>query len=111
MNTTDRLNRLAKWRNVFTGWQLGTRAKGDPEGDAVSDHREVTLIMRAELNALVGLLIAKEVFTVEEWDDMVGLAADDLNDALAKRFPGFTASLTGITMTPEAFETTKGWKP
>ena len=39
-------NRLCKWRTVLTGWQLGTRAKGDPEGDAVRDHREVTLLLR-----------------------------------------------------------------
>ena len=36
-------NRLTKWRSVFAGWQLGTRAKGDPECDAVRDHREVTI--------------------------------------------------------------------
>lgn len=38
------LNRVTKWRSIFTGWQLGTRAKGDPEGDAVRDHRELSII-------------------------------------------------------------------
>lgn len=35
------LNRLAKWRQILTGW-LGTRFKGDPQGD-VRDHGEVTI--------------------------------------------------------------------
>jgi hypothetical protein len=39
------LNRLCKWRAIFAGWQLGTRAKGDPESDAVRDHREVTILI------------------------------------------------------------------
>mgnify|MGYP001587156880 CR=1 FL=1 len=43
----QKINRLTKWRTLFTGWQLGTRAKGDPEGDAVRDHREVTILLRA----------------------------------------------------------------
>src|SRR5205809_59165 len=46
------LNRLTKWRSVFAGWQLGTRPLGDPECDAVRDHREVTILMRAELTTI-----------------------------------------------------------
>ena len=57
------MNRLAKWRSVFAGWQLGTRQIGDPESDAVRDHREVTLLLRAEQSALVLLLIEKGIFT------------------------------------------------
>lgn len=54
-DTADALNRLAKWRTVFAGWQLGTRARGDPESDAVRDHREATIMLRAEVNALTAL--------------------------------------------------------
>lgn len=39
--TMNALNILTKWRVLFTGWQLGTRPKGDPEGDAVREHREL----------------------------------------------------------------------
>jgi hypothetical protein len=39
------LERLAKWRTLFAGWQLGTRPKGEPESDAVRDHREATLML------------------------------------------------------------------
>jgi hypothetical protein len=51
------MNRLAKWRTVFTGWQLGTRPKGDPECDVVSDHREATITPHAEYNTLARMLL------------------------------------------------------
>ena len=44
------LNRLCKWRAHFAGWQLGTRAKDDPEAQAVRDHRELSMLMRVELS-------------------------------------------------------------
>lgn len=53
----EAMNKLAKWRSIFAGWQLGTRAKGDPESDAVRDHREATILLRAEVNALTACLI------------------------------------------------------
>lgn len=58
----DALNKLTKWRMVFAGWQLGTRPKGDPECDAVRDHREATMIQRVEISALSRLLIKKRHF-------------------------------------------------
>jgi hypothetical protein len=30
MSDIDWLNRLAKWRTVLAGWQLGTRGSDDP---------------------------------------------------------------------------------
>jgi hypothetical protein len=57
------LNILTKWRTIFAGWQLGTRPKGDPECDAVRDHRELSMILRAEVTAFTGLLREKGVFT------------------------------------------------
>jgi hypothetical protein len=105
----DALNRLAKWRTVFAGWQLGTRAKGDPESDAVRDHREATLLMRAELSALASLLIEKKVFTREEFDAACIVEADHLNDALAARFPGITATEYGLRIEPEAAAYMKDW--
>ncbi len=67
----DALNRLTKWRTVFTGWQLGTRAKGDAEGDAVRDHREVTILLRCEMTVVTKLLIDNGFFTQEEWQEEV----------------------------------------
>lgn len=53
--TRRRLEKLGKWRSLFAGWQLGTRLDNDPECQAVRDHREVTMLLRTEVNA-AGLL-------------------------------------------------------
>jgi len=108
------LNRLAKWRALLSGWQLGTRAKGDPESDAVRDHREATLILRAEQSALSQLLIAKGVFTADEWNDQVAKEADLLCMALEAKFPGVRATDDGLAMdmpTIQAAGWMKGWRP
>ena len=106
------LNRLAKWRMVLAGWQLGTRPKGDPESDAVRDHREASLLMRAEGSALVALLIAKGVFTGEEWAAQLATEADELGKMLEQRFPGARATDDGITLdTARWTQTTRGCRP
>ncbi len=105
------LNRLGKWRVLLAGWQLGTRAKGDPEGDAVRNHRELTLILRAESSALIQLLIAKGVFTGGEFSNQVEQEARLLCEALAQRFPGIIATDDGLLFDLRAAETMKGWRP
>lgn len=105
------LNRLAKWRVLLAGWQLGTRVKGDPECDAVKDHREVTLLMRAELSALVSLLVEKGVFTAAEYETALGREAELLSESLSQRFPGVTAVDDGLHIDPVlAKDTMKGWR-
>lgn len=106
------LNRLLKWRTVFTGWQLGTRAKGDPEGDAVRDHRELSMVMRVEITALTKLLLDKGVFTGEEFTDAIEEEADLLEKGYQERFPGFRATVFGMDIDmSKAMHTMKGWKP
>jgi hypothetical protein len=92
------LNRLAKWRTILTGWQLGTRRKGDPECDAVRDHREVTLLLRAEVNALHALLIDKGIIAADEWDRQLAIEAKQLETMLETRFPGATAQDHGMEL-------------
>ncbi len=115
MSTADILitavNRLAKWRTVFAGWQLGTRPKGDPECDAVRDHREATIMLRVEVSALVALLQTKGVITDHEYALALITEARKLNDDYEKLFPGFKACNDGIIMTAQAAETAKGWRP
>lgn len=102
----DALNRVAKWRTLFTGWQLGTRAKGDPEGDAVRDHWERLILLRVEGSALAGLLIKKGVFTAREWTEQLAIEAEALEASYEKSWPGITATLDGLNMKlPEAAET------
>lgn len=112
--TNSILNVLAKWRSLLAGWQLGTRPDTDAECRAVRDHREVTLLLRAEVSALVGLLVQKGVFTAEEWYDSLGTEAIQLNQDMESRFPGVKATPTGLTFDLRVVERAgwmKGWKP
>jgi hypothetical protein len=113
MNNVDNaLQKLTKWRSVFAGWQLGTRSIEDAECQAVRDHREVTMLMRAELNALTWLLIDKKIFTPEEFTERVGIEAGLLDKDYEEKFPGISTSLVGVHYKmPEAAITMKGWRP
>src|SRR6185312_5593866 len=106
------LNKITKWRSVFAGWQLGTRIKGDPECDAVRDHREVTILLRVEQSALLKLLTEKGVFTVEDWQQAIIDEAGVLDKDYEKRFPGIRSSDIGMDFDiGKARETMKHWRP
>lgn len=108
----DSLNRLTKWRAVFTGRMLGTRERGDIEAIAFRDLFEKLILLRAEGSAMTRLLIGKGVFTEDEWGSMLATEADELNKLYEEHFPGMTASEDGITYkVPEALHTMQGWKP
>lgn len=109
--TMRALNILTKWRVHFTGWQLGSRLKGDPEGDAVRDHRECTILLRAEVNALASVLLEKGVCTEEEWLTALEREADGLAKAFAERWPGVTATEDGLVLDKRALPWMKGWRP
>lgn len=109
---TDALNRLTKWRTVLAGWQLGTRSDTDAECQAVRDHREATLILRAEVSAIIDLLVAKGVCTRAELEAAIVESADFYSDSYARKFPGFTATDNGLSMDPtKAADTMRGWRP
>lgn len=108
------LNRLAKWRATFASWQLGTRLQTDAECAAIRDHREVTIMLRAEVSALTQLLIAKGVFTFDEFQTALEGEANALDALYESKFPGFTATDSGMSMKlPEALDTMRrmNWKP
>jgi hypothetical protein len=111
MSAIEALNRVAKWRSVFAGWQLGTRSKEDPESQAVRDHREVSILLRVEASALVALLVKSGVFTAEEWEAQLEEEADALNAMFAQRFPGMEATEHGVAYDLRARDTMQGWKP
>lgn len=106
------LNRLAKWRTIFAGWQLGTRSKDDPECQAVRNAAEAQLIMRAELTAMTALLIRKNKFTAEEFSLQVAKEANHLSTALEHKFPGCQATDEGMSIDLKAAAAwMKDWKP
>ena len=91
------LNKLAKWRLVFAGWQLGTRSSQDGEAKAVKHHRELSIFLRAESSALTGLLIRKGVFTAEEFTEQMIAEAIHLDAEYEKLFPGFRTEMDEAT--------------
>lgn len=109
------LNKLAKWRSLLAGWQLGTRPDNDPECRAVRDHREATLLLRAEMNALIDLLMKSDVFSERDWIDALHDEAVQMDKDLEKRFPGASTSELGLhfdlTRNNEIQSWMKGWKP
>ena len=106
------INRLAKWRSVFVGWQLGTRLRGDPEAEAVRSSVEGQLIMRAEVTAISGMLFKKGICTQQEYEAQVAVEAQNLMHLLEKKFPGARATDDGMSFDVAKWtETTKGWKP
>lgn len=108
------LNKLAKWRILFTGWQLGTRVKGDPEGDAVRDHREVTILLRAEVSALTAILVTKGICTREDFEAALTTEAMLLDRDYEQRFPGVESDESGLKMDAARIKLAgwmNGWKP
>jgi hypothetical protein len=111
MTWMEKMEKLGKWRSVFAGWQLGTRSNDDPECNAVRDHREVTMALRAEVNALIQLLVAKGVFTVEEYQGQLGQEAEILDQHYERKFPGMKTTRYGVEYDiAVAKETMKDWR-
>jgi hypothetical protein len=112
-NLVAKLNILTKWRSVFAGWQLGTRSTEDPECQAVRDQRELIMLLRAENNALLALLVRARVFSREEFQRQMIEEADFLNKQYEEKFPGMRATSEGIEYfdLPRAQETMKNWRP
>lgn len=99
-------NKLCKWRRFFASWQLGTRPADDGEFKAVAHHRELSILLRAELTALTGLLIRKGVFTQQEFRDALEAEAKQLDHDYEESFPGWRSTPDGMSMKmPEALET------
>jgi len=100
------LEKLCKWRKFFASWQLGTRSDSDGESKAVRHHREATILLRAELTALTGLLIAKGVITQAEFQDSLEREAAQLDRDYSAAFPGWSSTPDGLSMEmPEALDT------
>jgi hypothetical protein len=105
-STRAALDKLAKWRKFFASWQLGTVPAGDGRYRAVAHHRELSIIMRAEVNALTGLLIRKGLITQEEFTAALETEARQLDHAYEETYPGFRTVPDGLHMRlPEARET------
>lgn len=101
-------NKLAKWRNFFASWQLGTTSANDGRYRAIKNHYELSILMRADINAITGLLIKKGVFTQEEYTEAIIAESKRLDHDYEESYPGWSSDDDGMHMTlPSAFETMK----
>jgi len=102
------LEKLCKWRKFFASWQLGTRLAGDGELRAVTNHREATILLRAEVSALAYILLSKGICTEQEWQDALAAEAVALDHLYQQNYPGWSSTADGLRMKlPEAAETMK----
>lgn len=111
MSWIESANRLTKWRRHFALWQLGSSREGTQEFKAVSHHRELSMIMRAELNALTKIVLEAKLVTSEEMLKTFEEEFDLLSEDYAKAYPGITAFDWGLDIKmPEAEYTLRLWE-
>jgi hypothetical protein len=105
----DPLNKLCKWRMVFAGWLGGTKTMNEGGARAARDWAEKWLIMRAEMNALIQLLVEAKVITFEQFQAQVQFEAELLDRQMERNFPGFRSTDVGMEIYDAklAAETTK----
>jgi len=78
----------------------------------VRDHRETTMLLRAEVTTLTRILLEANIIKKEELAQIMTEEMQYLDKAYEKKFPGFTTSLDGVHMDiQKCAETTRGWRP
>lgn len=103
------LQRLRRWPVLLASWQAGrSRRVIDPEFDAIRDHRERTLMLRAEVNALVTVLTDRGVLTEAGWAETVEAEARHLCDGLERAYPGVHSTADGLHFDMAAIQAA-GW--
>jgi hypothetical protein len=108
---TNWTGRLHRWGWVLVSRILGTRTAEDQQCKGMRDLITKCLLLRAEVNALTGLLADKGVFTAEEWTARLQAEAKWLCEQYEQQFPGARATDTGMDIYDVKLyaETAKGW--
>lgn len=71
-------------------------------------HRELSIFLRVEVNALTTLLLNKGIITLDEFQKQVVREAEALDAQYMQNYPGFSTSAMGLHMKlPAAAETMK----
>ena len=103
--------KLGAWKSVLARWQLGPSAN-EAALAALRDHREQSLILRAEMNALVQVLLARGVISSGEWTRSLDAALRALDARYEQRFPGLRTTDAGAVVEADAEAVTRtmaGW--
>jgi hypothetical protein len=92
------LQQLCKWRTVLAGWHMGSGFVDTPGVSAMRDLMDKWLIMRAENNAIMRLLLDKGIMTPADFQKQLEEEAVHLDEDMAQMFPGFRSSQEGIVV-------------
>jgi len=105
------MKRLNAWGMLLTGRIAGTLRAEDPRSKGYRDLFQKLLVLRAEVNALTAVLVAKGVMTTEEFTAQITDEAEFLNLEYEKRFPGVRSTEAGLEVfDPKAAAAhMKGW--
>lgn len=100
------VNRLCRFKMVLARWQLGNRENGDQEFEAVCDTRSLLLILRAEVNALLSVLVDTRIIKHTDFDKALEATANRDNTNLSLRFPGYYGTDEGLAVDVRIAEAT-----
>lgn len=99
MTTLDDIHRLGmrlrQYARYSLGRILGTVPITSGRYKYHIDHQERSLFMRADLNALTGLLVKKGVFTEQEWNEAWTKEAEQYCEDLARQWPEIQVAHNG----------------
>jgi hypothetical protein len=91
------VNRLCRFKTVLARWQLGLTYE-QQEFDAICDTRALLLILRAEVNALLSVLVETRIVKHSDFDKALEEAANRDNTNLSLRFPGYYGTDEGLAV-------------
>jgi hypothetical protein len=92
------VKRLCQWKMLLARWQMGERFERGPEFDALCDQRGLVLILRAELNALLSVLVETRIIKHADFDLALEACANRDNTNLSLRFPGYYGTDEGLAV-------------
>jgi hypothetical protein len=101
MSGRDACNKLCKWRSVLAGWMIGSKPKTAPGVQGYRHLIDRTLLLRAEIDALCGLLLRKGVITAAEFDATLAESALAYDQMLEHQFPGYRTTMDGVSVNPQ----------
>jgi hypothetical protein len=105
------VGRLHRWGYVLVSRIMGTQLDTHQPTKGIRDLITKCLMLRAEANAMVGLLVEKGLITEAEFAARLQSEAEFLCKQYEEQFPGAKATDVGITIyDPKKYaETVKGW--